>query len=145
MYKHLLIATDGTNVGQKAVEQGLKLAKAVNAKVTGVTVTEIWSALDVAGKDGLIKIEKYETAASEAAQSILHAFSAAAKEAGVECETIHVPDSSPCDGIVHTAEHQGCDLIVMASHGRRGINRLLLGSQAQSVISHAKIPVLICR
>lgn len=145
MYKHLLIATDGTSVGQKAVEQGLQLAKEINAKVTAVTVTEIWSALDVAGRDGLIKIEKYEAAASEAAQAILTAFSAAAKEAGVAFKTIHVPDSSPSDGIVHTAEHEGCDLIVMASHGRRGINKLLLGSQAQSVIAHAKIPVLICR
>ncbi len=145
MYRHLLIATDGSIVGQKAVEQGLELAKALNAKATAVTVTEMWSALDVAGKDGLLRIEKYEASATEVASKILASVREAARKAGVACETVHVPDRAPADGIVDTAEKKGCDLIVMGSHGRRGLSRLLLGSQANSVVTHAKIPVLVCR
>lgn len=145
MYKHVLIATDGSDVAVKAVSQGLQLAKVLQSKVTGVTTTEMWSALDVAGRDGMVKIEKYEAAAAEAAAKVLADFRHAAETAGVPCETVHVSDSAPADGIVLTAEKIGADLIVMGSHGRRGLNRLLLGSQAQGVITHAKIPVLVCR
>lgn len=145
MYRNILIATDGSIVGQKAVEHGLELAKALNAKTTAVTVTEMWSALEMTGYNALIKIEKYEAAATEAASKILANVSQAAKKAGVECETVHVPDRAPADGIVDTAEKNGCELIVMGSHGRRGLTRLLLGSQAHSVVTHAKIPVLVCR
>ena len=145
MFKNLLIATDGSSVGQKAVEQGLALAKALAARVTVVNVTEMWSALDMAGKGELLKIEEYETAAAKGANKILASVSDAAKKAGIACETVHVPDRAPADGIVHTAEQKGCDLIVMGSHGRRGLSRVLLGSQANGVVTHAKIPVLVCR
>lgn len=144
MYKHLLIATDGSSVGQKAVDHGLALAKTVGAKVTVVTVTEMWSAFDMAGQ-GLAKIETYEAAAAQSANKILAAVSSAANAAGVACETVHVKDSAPAAGIVAEAERLGCDVIVMGSHGRRGLNRLLIGSHANEVVTHAKIPVLVCR
>lgn len=145
MYKHLLIATDGSSVGDKAVTQGLEVAKRFGAKVTAIKVTEMWSALDVAGKDGLGKIESYEAAAAAAAAKILAKVAEAAKAAGVSCETQHVPDAAPADGILMSARERGCDLIVMGSHGRRGLNRLLLGSQAHNVLSQTTISVLVCR
>ncbi len=145
MYTHILIATDGSAVGDKAIAQGLEVAKKFGAKTTIIKVTEMWSALDVAGRDALSKIEVYEKAAGEAAQEILKKAKASADKAGVPCVTIHVPDRAPADGIIGMAEAQHCDLIVMGSHGRRGINKLLLGSQAQNVLAHTQKPVLIAR
>ncbi|CAN0462814.1 unnamed protein product [Phaeothamnion confervicola] len=145
MYRHILIATDGSEVGQKAITQGLAVAKSFGAKVTVIKVTEMWSALDVAGRDALSRIETYEKAAGDAAKEILAKAAAEAKAAGVPCETLHVPDRVPADGIVATADARACDLIVMGSHGRRGIGKLLLGSQAQNVLAHTKKPVLIAR
>ena len=145
MFKHILIATDGSQVGDKAVEQGCQIAKAVGAKVTIVKVTEMWSAVDIAGREALTKIESYEKAASQAADKILEAAAKKAADAGVECTTRHVSDMLPADGIVHAAKESGADMICMGSHGRRGINRLLLGSQAHNVLTHANITVMICR
>lgn len=145
MYKTLLIATDGSEVGAKAIDQGLEVAKAFKARVFIVKVTEMWSALDVAGRDALARIETYEKAAGEAASKTLADAKAKADKAGIPCETIHIPDRSPAEGIVATAEARGCDLIVMGSHGRRGMSKLLLGSQAQNVLTHSKKPVLIAR
>ena len=68
-----------------------------------------------------------------------------ASKLGVACETLHVKDRHPAEGIVETAKSRGCDLIVMASHGRRGLSRMLLGSQANKVVTHSAVPVLICR
>ncbi len=145
MYRHILIATDGSDVARKAVQHGLQLAKSCGAKVTGVMATEMWSALDVAGPGGLTRIEAYEAAASNAAKVVLDGFSQAAKAHEVAAETLHVPDSEPADAIIWSAERLGCDLIVVGSHGRRGIERLLLGSQTQGVITRAKCPVLVYR
>ena len=145
MYKHILICTDGSSAGEKAVEQGLELAGLAKAKVTAIKVTEMWSALDVAGKDGLARIEHYETVAAEAATKVLHGVADAAKRAGVECQTLHVSDSHPAAGILATATARGCDLIVMGSHGRRGLDRLLVGSQANNVVNQTQVTVLVCR
>jgi nucleotide-binding universal stress UspA family protein len=145
MFKHFLIATDGSEVGDKAIEQGLEAAKLYKAKVTIVKVTEMWSALDVAGREALSRIEHYEKAASDAAASVLAKAKAVADKAGVACETMHVPDQSPAEGIVKTADAKGCDIIVMGSHGRKGLNRLLLGSQAHNVLNTTSRTVMICR
>jgi nucleotide-binding universal stress UspA family protein len=145
MYKHILIATDGSEVGEKAIVQGVEVAKRFGAKVTVIKVTEMWSALDVAGRDALARIETYEKAASDAASAILNKAKAKAAAAGVACDTLHVSDRVPADGIVATADELGCDLIVMGSHGRRGINKMLLGSQSQNVLAQTKKPVLIAR
>ncbi|MGE0628841.1 MAG: universal stress protein [Hyphomicrobiaceae bacterium] len=145
MFKTILIATDGSEVGDKAVVQGVEVAKGLAAKLTIVKVTEMWSAVDIAGRDALTRIENYETAASDAAKKILANAADVAKKAGVECKTLHVPDMLPADGIIDAANRIGADLIVMGSHGRRGINRLLLGSQAHNVLNQAKITVMICR
>ena len=144
MYKHILIATDGSELAGKAVTTGLTLAKELGAKVTAVTVTEPWSAM-MSGEPALVfPIEDYEKVAADNAQRILAGVQDAAKAAGIACETVHVSDF-PAEGIIETAKAKGCELIVMASHGRRGLSKLLLGSQATRVLTLATVPVLVCR
>lgn len=147
MYKHILIATDGSELAGKGLEHGLGLAAATGAKTTIVTVTEPWQSVDTGqvwgGSASLL--DEYRTHAREACTKILDAAAKRASARGVEHETLHVPDAYPADALLATAEERGADLIVMASHGRRGLNRLLLGSQANAVITHSKIPVLVIR
>ncbi len=145
MYKNLLIASDGSEISGKAVEQGLALAKALNAKVTIVTVTEPWTAV-VSGEMGIaFPIDEYEQGCAANAAKVLDAATAMAKQMGVPCDTLHMKDQFPAEGIVEAAKQRGSDLVVMASHGRRGVSRLLLGSQANKVVTHSAVPVLICR
>ncbi len=145
MYKHILIATDGSELAHKSVIQGLGLARALAAKVTLVTVTEPWTAV-VPGEMGMaFPIDDYEKGAAQNAASVLATAKAEADRSGIACEIVHAPDQYPADGIINTAREKGCDLIVMASHGRRGISRLLIGSQANRVVVHSAIPVLIVR
>lgn len=145
MFKHLLISTDGSELSGKAVSQGLSLAKSLGAKVTAVTVTEPF-ALSVPIEVALVFSEEdYEKAVKSSADKILQAVSAAAAADGVPCKTEHVKNVYPADGILDTAKASGCDLIVMGSHGRRGLSRLLLGSQANRVVTQSTVPVLICR
>ena len=148
MYKHILIASDGSDLADKAVEQGLDLAKGIGADVTIVTVTEPWSPMEMAsrleaGQNNAV--DEFERQASEQAAAIFARAEAGAQKRGLSVHTVHVTDQHPADGIVDAAARRGCDLIVMASHGRRGIRRLLLGSQALEVLAGAPIPVLICR
>jgi nucleotide-binding universal stress UspA family protein len=144
MYKHILIATDGSELAGRAVAAGLALAKELKAKVTAVTVTEPWSTMTMGEPALVFPIEDYEKAAAENAARILSVVSTAAKEGGVACETIQV-NNFPAEGIVETAKSKGCDLIVVASHGRRGLSKLLLGSQTTRVLALSTIPVLVCR
>ena len=145
MFKHILIATDGSALSQKGVDQGLELAKALGAKTLLVTVSEPWTSY-VSGEMAIsFPVQEYEEQVKASAGKVLAAAVAAAQAAGVACETLHVKDKIPADGIVDAAKERGCDLIVMSSHGRRGISRVLLGSQANNVVTHSSIPVLICR
>ena len=144
MYKHILIATDGSELAGKAVTAGLALAKQLNANVTAVTATEPWTAM-VTGEAALaFPVEEYEKSAAEDAARILGEVSTTAKAQGVQCETVRVSDFA-AEGIIETAKARGCDLIVMSSHGRRGLARMLLGSQAMRVLTLSTVPVLICR
>jgi len=148
MYKHILIATDGSDLANKAVTQGVALAKDLKIPVSMVTVTQAWSALELAHMARLgaqNPIGHYEDMATTAANNILSKAADIAKSQGVACDTIHVRDRHPAEGIIAAAKEKGCDLIVMASHGRRGIDRLLLGSQANEVLTHSKVPALIVR
>ncbi len=145
MYKHILIATDGSELAGKAVNAGLQLAKALNANATAVTVTEPWPAYTMGGVEIAFPLDEYEKSAAQGATRTLAAVDDLAKQIAVSCNSIHVKDQYPADGILDAAESQGCDLIVMASHGRRGLGRLLLGSAAVSVLTHSTVPVLICR
>jgi nucleotide-binding universal stress UspA family protein len=145
MYAHILIASDGSDLAQRAVEQGLALAKALNAKVTAVTVTEPWTAA-VSGEWAVaFPVEEYEKATAANAEKILSGVQAAATSLGVTCDGVHVKDQYAAEGIVEEAKARDCDLIVMASHGRRGIAKFILGSQATRVLAHSAVPLLICR
>ena len=148
MYKHILIATDGSELAGRALAHGLVLAKELKAAVTLVTVTQPWAAMDIAHDVRLghpDPIHQFENIAATSAKVILDAAAQKAKSAGIACELVHVPDQHPAEGIIETAENKGCDLIVMASHGRRAVGRLLLGSQASEVLAHSKVPALIVR
>ncbi len=148
MYKKILIPTDGSELAGKAVKHGLKLAKQMGASVVIVTVTEIWSPLEMAASVERGKpnpIELYETAADQSANEILAAAKTLSEAEGVKTETLHIRDRAPAVGINETADMYDCDLIVMASHGRRGLGRMLLGSQTAEVLAFAKVPVLVLR
>lgn len=145
MYKHILIATDGSDLAQRAVEQGLGLAKLAQAKVTVVTVTEPWTAA-VSGEWAVaFPVEEYEKASAANAAKVLEGVQKTAASLGVTCDGVHVQDQYPAEGIVEEAKARDCDLIVMSSHGRRGIAKFVLGSQATRVLAHTSVPLLICR
>lgn len=145
MYKHLLIPTDGSDVSMKGVEQGLALAKALGARATIVTVSEPWVTI-ATGEMGLaFPPDDYARSAAANADDTLAKARKLAEAAGVACDTLYIKEQYPAEAIVAAAADSNCDLIVMASHGRRGIGRLLLGSQAHRVVTESKIAVLICR
>jgi nucleotide-binding universal stress UspA family protein len=145
MFKHILIATDGSELAERAVALGVGLAKALNATVTAITVTEPWTAF-LAGEAAIaFPVDEYDRGAAADAARILAATSEIAKKQDVACVTAHIKDQFPAEGIVAACKSQGCDLIVMASHGRRGLAQLLLGSQATKVLTMSTAPVLICR
>jgi len=143
MYKHILIATDGSALANQAVEHGLALAKQDKARVT-----ELWSATDIAHEVRQGRpdpVGRYEEVEAAAAKKILDWAAQRATAHGLSCDLVHVKDQHPAEGIIVTANDKGCDLIVMASHGRRGVSRLMLGSKAYEVLSHCKVPALIVR
>jgi nucleotide-binding universal stress UspA family protein len=134
MYTHILIPTDGSELAGKAVQHGVALAKRIGAKVTMLTVLPP----DMITTDReMIEIRK------ERMQKQLDAV--AMQTAGVACETIQVEHEHPYQAIIDTADSKGCDLIVMASHGRRGISAIVIGSETVKVLTHCKIPVLVYR
>ena len=148
MYKHLLIPTDGSECAAKGVEHGLALAKALGAKVTILTVTEPMPiAVGTAGMgwDPGLVLPDYDKHASGVAKSVLEAARQIAEAKGVSAETFHAPRAQPAEAIVEAAKSRNCDLIVMASHGRRGVRRLLLGSQTAEVVANSAVPVLVAR
>lgn len=145
MYKNILIATDGSALADKAVDSGIALAKALGGSVVVLTATEPWTAT-VSGEMTIgFPAAEYDQAMAAHAKTVLDRATAAAQKAGVACQTEHAKDAFPAEAIVEIAKKRGCDLIVMASHGRRGVSRMLLGSQANRVVTHSTVPVLICR
>jgi nucleotide-binding universal stress UspA family protein len=145
MYKHVLIASDGSEFAEKAVALGLMLAKQLNAGVTAATVTEPLPSILAGEATSKFPLAFYASAAKSNAEDILSHIRERAHQAGVKCDTMHVADHFPPEGILEAAESRGCDLIVMASHGRRGIAKLLLGRQTMRVLNSSSRPVLVCR
>lgn len=148
MYERILIATDGSKFANAALVHGIELARNLGSAVAIVTVTETWSAFQMAEniqKGKARPIEEFDTSSKEAAQKILDEARTVADTAGVNCDVIHVSNNFPAPGIINAAEKENCDLIIMASHGRRGLDRMLLGSQTSEVLEKSKIPVLVIR
>ncbi len=145
MFKHLLIATDGSELSAKAVNEGARLAKALGARVTVFTVAETLPPVVVEGAVfGPADAVRVKAAEDQAAR-VLDAAAAEVAKAGIGCETASALDRDPYQAIIDTAKAKGCDLIVMASHGRRGLAALVLGSVTQKVLAHSPIPVLVHR
>lgn len=149
MYKHILITTDGSELAQHGVDHGLALARATGAAVSVLTVTAPFPVMtSVMGEMAYTSAEvfsDYEKSQAEAAGKILGAVEAAAQAQGVSAKVLHIADALPAEAILRAAGEQGCDLICMASHGRRGLKRLLLGSQTAEVVARAEVPVLVVR
>lgn len=147
MHKHILIATDGSELATHAVRHGVDLARQLGAKVTMVTGTELWSVIEMVrhAHDQRNPIEAYEEIAAGHANKVLSDASAIAQQAGLLCETIHMKDLKPAEAIIEAAQKNGCDLIVIASHSRTGVNKFLLGSVTSRVLALTTIPVLVYR
>ncbi|MEZ5817167.1 MAG: universal stress protein [Hyphomicrobiaceae bacterium] len=145
MPKNVLIPTDGTELSAKAAAYGIALAKQLGAKVTAVTVTTPAEAILIGEGVVVSNPAAYEENADKSAKATLGVVSKLAADAGVACETIHARDEQPWHGILEAGKAKGADLIVIASHGRRGLAALVMGSQTQKVASHSTIPVLIYR
>ena len=145
MFKHILLATDGSKLSDHAIRMGVQLAKAVNAKVTGFHVMPEFHVFTY--KTEMLEDTKREFAEDSKAHAAqyLSVVETAAKTAGVTCDVASVTHDHPYEAIIKVAKQRGCDLIVMASHGRKGVQAVLLGSETQKVLTHGHIPVLVCR
>jgi nucleotide-binding universal stress UspA family protein len=145
MFQHLLIATDGSPDSDKALRQGLGLAKALSAKVTVATVTEPWTEAAYATLPTPSLVQIYETAAAGNAVVILDGAKNAADAAGVPCATRHIKDQHAPQGVIKAAKDEQCDLIIVGSHGRGALGRALLGSVSSQVLALSDRAVLVCR
>ena len=149
MFKHILLPTDGSMLANKAVRQGIELAKSMNAKVTCVFVAlpyqlTAYRGYKMAPAQKLMQA-RYEKEIRRYADKVLAEAESTAAHAGVACSSVHVSSLAPHDGIIKTAHRRKCDLVAMASHGRGGVGALLLGSVTSKVLAHSKIPVLVYR
>ncbi|MEO8804014.1 MAG: universal stress protein [Rudaea sp.] len=145
MFKHILLPTDGSRLSEASIKRGMQLAKLLEAKVTVLHVIAKFSV--TADRMEMLESSNHAFAAEsvERAQCYLDFARKVAKGAHVECEIVQVVSDQPSKAIIMTAQEKSCDLIQMASHGRRGIEGLLLGSETQKVLTHSNIPVLVYR
>ena len=144
MYANILLSTDGSDVARHGVKHGIGLAKALNAKVTVIAVTEpLPSGLALGWIPSQEEFDRFDAACKERAGEILDEARAMAEQVGISAELVHVPNAHPATAIIETAKSRGCDLIVMGSHGRRGLRKLLLGSQTSQVLADGSVPVLV--
>jgi nucleotide-binding universal stress UspA family protein len=145
MYKHLLVPTDGSPLSDYAVDQALQLASALGARVTLFTVIEPFHVFALLPEQVADTREAYDRHAKVAADDRLRKAMDKAAAAGVAHETTVSTSEDPHAAIIAAAGSNGCDLIAMASHGRRGVNALVLGSVTAKVLTHSQLPVLVYR
>lgn len=145
MYTHILIPTDGSELSLKAVRQGIDLAKSIEASVTLLTASAPFHTL---ASDPMMATETHGTyaeTAEKAARARLEAGEAYAKSRGVRADSKHVFAEHPYKAIIDAVPENNVDLVFMASHGRKGVTGFLLGSETNKVLTHSKVPVLVCR
>ncbi|HQS90139.1 MAG TPA: universal stress protein [Polaromonas sp.] len=145
MFEHILIPTDGSELSKIAIKNGVQFAKELNAKVTGLTVTPPFHFVAIDAIQVSNSPDTYTAQSQELAERHLQVLKDAARKAGVPCEVVHRVNEHPYEEIVKTAQEQGCDVIFQASHGRRGVSAVVLGSETNKVLTHSKIPVLVFR
>lgn len=146
MYKNILLPTDGSELAAKAVEHGITLAKTLGAKITVLMVTTPFHTFSLeppAIMDSTA--DEYTRQMNERAAKITEAVAVAVRFAGLQAETAVVEHEHPYRAIIDTANSKGCDLVIMASHGRRGVAAVVLGSETVKVLTHSTIPVLVYR
>lgn len=144
MFKKILLPTDGSDLSLKAIQGGLAFAKALNAGVVGLTVVEPYSYSNLS-EYRPETLDDYEQRMMTLASERLGMVADAAAKASIPVETLTVKSFSPFEAIIDTAKAKGCDVIFMASHGRRGLSAVLLGSETQKVLTHSTIPVMVYR
>ena len=144
MYRSILIPTDGTEITAKAVDSAIELAKALGARLSTITVKEPFPYSAISEMQPIPPQEFYD-AQQRIALHRVNEVVAAADKAGLECQAFTVEAAHPWEAIVDHAKAQSCDLIVMASHGRRGVSALLLGSETTRVLVHCDVPVLVVK
>jgi nucleotide-binding universal stress UspA family protein len=145
MFKHLLLPTDGSQLSEAAIQAGVRLAKSLNAKVTGFYAMPKFHMLTYRTEALTDTKQEFAKDCEAHAERFLAFVVQAAKAAGVPCGTALQTSDHPYEAIIATAKEKGCDLIMMASHGRSGIQAFLLGSETQKVLTHSGIPVLVFR
>jgi len=150
MYTHILLSTDGSDVARNGIKHGIALAKVLNAKVTVIAVTEplpieYWSGYGGGWTPLRQEVDAFDAASKEWAGKVLGEARAMAEEIGISAELLHIPNAHPATAIIERAKSGGCDLIVMGSHGRRGLKKLFLGSQTSEVLADGSVPVLVVR
>jgi nucleotide-binding universal stress UspA family protein len=144
MFKNILIATDGSELADKAVLLGLAVAKDMKAKATVIRATPLPRMFVAEG----VMVATPPEVREQVVRAVSEQFARIEKEAGaagVPCETVHVENDIPWRAILDATKQKGCDLIVMASHGRTGFSAAFLGSETQKVLAQSSIPVLVCR
>ena len=153
MFKHVLLPTDGSELSERAARDGVSFAKSISAQLTVLHVTPLFYPSELqAYAAPALAARVYDTSAreheefwKENAARALKPIERMAREAGVACATVHRVADSPWEVIISVATERGCDVIFMASHGRRGVSALLIGSETNKVLTHTKIPVVVWR
>jgi nucleotide-binding universal stress UspA family protein len=147
MFRNILVPTDGTALSRRAIEGAVRLAREQKARLTALHVVPSYEAgmRDDASVLHYLSPQQYAERSRAVAQKHLAVVAKAAAAAGVRCELVQASGDYPFEEIVRAAQRKKCDLIYMASHGRRGIARLLLGSETSKVLAHSKVPVMVYR
>jgi nucleotide-binding universal stress UspA family protein len=148
VFKHILVATEGSKLSNKAIKAAVRLAAGLGAKLTGVYVIPAYVP-PIYGEAAIyvpqVSAKQFRDLTEKEARKALALVETEARSAGVACATLHVTNNQVWEGLLKAASAKKCDLIVMASHGRRGLSALVLGSETSKVLTHSRIPVLVCR
>lgn len=145
MFKKILVPTDGSPLSDKAAKAAMEFAAVQGATVVGLSVAELYPFMLMPEAGVMVDMANYEEIQDKSAQQAMGKLKAMANEAGVTTEVVSTRGVHPYEEILKTATDKGCDLIWMGSHGRKGLDKLLLGSETQRVLSHATIPVMVWR
>lgn len=145
MFKKILVPTDGSPLSEKSAKAALEFAAAHGAGVVGLAVAEVYPFMLMPEAGAMVDLSTYEELQDKSAQQAMERLSAMATDAKVSCEVVSTRGVHPYEEIINTAKAKGCDLIWMGSHGRKGLDKLLLGSETQRVLSHSTIPVMVYR
>jgi nucleotide-binding universal stress UspA family protein len=147
MFKHILVTTDGTPLSQEAVTRAISFAREAGARITFFCAEQAFPPMFL-GMGAIFAADapgKFHELANRTAHDIVGAAELLGREAGVECTTLVLTSDAPYEAIIEAADRNGCDLIFMASHGRRGVSGIMLGSETNKVLTHSTIPVLVHR